>query len=284
MDRSKLEYLTRQAIERAIAYQASYKYRKEPVDPTVYSDECHGYQVGFYIYYDYEAKDFRVTASARNQQGVGVSSGQDCLQKLNMSPDFVSSLVDKYIDLMKSVDVATQNLDDRYIWWEEETGLGRCRHEEPIPFKCFVTDELYQALDIEREEMKQTVLRLVGYCRDNRDQYIKMHVLFWHRVVCVLTQVDGYVIGFRIRYDAAVGGGFCPICKSDDGEYWQKETCSYRYMPDSDEFIENLTDYYVYLLAMQRGLIVWDNPSEKFTERDIASIIGLFGPERIVFI
>lgn len=284
MDRSKLEYLTRQAIERGIAYQASYKYQKEPVDPTVYSDEYQGYQVGFYIYYDYETKDFRVTVSARNKQGVGVSSGQNCRQKLNMSSDFVSSLVDEYIGLMKSVDVATQNLDDRYIWWEEETGLGRCCQEVPIPFRCFVTDELYQALDIEREEMEQTVLRLVEYCRDNRDQYIKMHVLSWHRVVCVLTQVAGYVIGFRIRYDAAVGGGFCPICKGDGGEYWQKETCSYRYMPDSDEFIENLTDYYVYLLAMQRGLIVWDNPREKFTENNLTGEFEPWGPRYVSYI
>lgn len=284
MDRSKLEYLTRQAIERGIAYQASYKFRKEAVDPTVYSDECHGYQVGFYICYDYESKDFRVTVSVRNKQGVGVCSGQDCQQKLSMNPDFVSSLVDEYIGLMKRVDVATQNLDDRYIWWEEDTGLGRCRHEIPIPFRCFVTDEWYQALEIEREDMKQAVIRLVEHCRSNRDQYIKMHVLFWHRVVCVLTQVAGYVIGFRIRYDTAVGGGFCPICKSDDGEYWQKETCSYIYMSDSDEFIENLTDYYVYLLAMQRGLIVWDNPNEKFTKGNVASIAGLLGPAKIVFI
>lgn len=289
MDRSKLEYLTRQAIERGIACFASFKPRESPTVQSVYSDEDYsegyGYQVGFEFYYDWGAKRMRISASACIEEGF---TGE-CIfppgQELNLSQEFVSELIDIYIKLIKEARITMNEFVEKLSWWGEGMDCPKLHKEPPIPFECSVADEWYQALEIEREEMKQAVIRLVEHCKNNRDLYIRMHNFSWRRIVCVLTGGAGYIIGFRIRYDAQEGGGFCPICKNDGGEYWQKETCSYIHMPDDKmEFVENLTDYYVYLLAMQRGLIVWDNPSEKFTEKDVASIAGILGPERIVFI
>jgi len=174
---------------------------------------------------------------------------------------------------------------EKLSWWGEGMDCPKLHKEPPIPFECSVADEWFQALEIDREEIKQAVMRLVEHCKSNRDQYIKIHNFMWRRIVCVLTGVAGYIIGFRIRYDAQVGGGFCPICQNEDGEYWQKETCSYIHMPDDKvEFIENLTDYYVYLLAMQRGLIIGDIPSEKFTKNNLTGEFEPWGPRYVSYI
>lgn len=106
MEKERLEYFAKQAIERVIAYLESYKLRESPIEKIVYSDDCHGYQVGFYIYYDYEIKDFRIYALACNREGFAARRARYYRQELCLNTDFVAALVDEYIYLMEEADIS----------------------------------------------------------------------------------------------------------------------------------------------------------------------------------
>jgi len=110
------------------------------------------------------------------------------------------------------------------------------------------------------------VQRLVKHFLENRDRYIRMHnLLSWRTVACVLTRASGTEIGVRIRYDAQEGGGFCPIVRDEKGVYWQKETCPFFHVRNDAEFVERLANYYIFVLALQRGLLpAGDEPAKKY--------------------
>ena len=257
MNKDKLEYLAKQAIERTLACLASFNLEKGFVEQSVYSDEGvfdgNRFQVGFHILHE-KGKPFRIGPSVCDEDGVAVKYGMYRQADLKMDSDFVSTLVDEYIHLMEEARISARNERefDRDFYSVENRYDYSDASVHSIPFRCSVTDELYQRLDIEKNEMRRAVQRLVKHFLENRDWYIKMHNLIsWRTVACVLTQVSVYEIGVRIRYDAQEGGGFCPICSDEKGIYWQKETCSFFYLKDNAEFVECLADYYVFVLALQ---------------------------------
>lgn len=277
MNKEKLECLAKQAIERTLACLASFNLEKGFVEQSVYSDEGefdgNRFQVGFHILHE-KGKPFRIGPSVCDEDGVAVKYGMYLQADLRMDSDFVSALVDEYILLMKEVRISVRDERefDRDFHSVENRYDTTSKSDVPsLPFVCSVTDELYQRLDIEKNEMRCAVQRLVKHFLENRDQYIRMHNLIsWRTVACVLTQVSVYEIGVRIRYDAQEGGGYCPICRDEKGVYWQKETCSFFYLKDDAEFVECLADYYVFVLALQRGLLLaGDEPIEKYSRENL---------------
>lgn len=282
MNKEKLECLAKQAIERTIACLASFNLEKSFVEQSVYSDEGefdgNRFQVGFHILYE-KGKPFRIGPSVCDEDGVAVKYGMYRQADLRMDSDFVSALMDEYILLMKEARISVRDereFDRDFHSVENRYDITSKSNVPSLPFVCSVTDELYQRLDIEKNEMRCAVQRLVKHFLENRDQYIRMHNLIsWRTVACVLTQVSVYEIGVRIRYDAQEGGGFCPICSDEKGIYWQKETCSFFYLKDNAEFVECLADYYVFVLALQRGLLpAGDEPIEKLSRDNLTEGIG----------
>lgn len=275
MKGENLESVVKQAIEKTIAHLETTEPR---IEHTVYSDDTYlGYQVGFYLYYDYGRKDYRISPSVINAEGFAARRGRYDKKELCLDLGFVSAMVDEYTDLMRVADISEQEYDNRGLWEEERAPFTSsvsiqesCR-VTPLPFECAVTDELYESLGIARRGMIDAVQKIVNHCKKEREHFIAMHTHFWWAVECVLTHVLGYEIGVRIRYDAQMGGGFCPICRNEDGMYWQMETCSYLHLPEDTEFVERLSDYYVYLLALQRGLVSTDKSIEKFSKDEIAT-------------
>lgn len=298
MKDEKLESLVKQAIEKTIAHLETTEFR---IEHTVYSDDSYsGCQVGFYLYYDYGRKDYRISPSVLNEEGFAARCGRYDQKELCLDSDFVSALIDDYIHLMREAGIAVQEYDSRGLWEEERvsSSLGgglpssssfssgtkpKSVQETPrtkwLPFECSVTDELYESLWIDRRMMIEVVRKIVNHCKKEREHYIFMHTHCWWAVECILTHVLGYEIGVRIRYDAQMGGGFCPICRNEDGTYWQMETCSYLHLPEDTEFVEHLSDYYVFLLALQRGTISTDKPIEKFSAGNVSTpkSFGIFG-------
>ena len=290
MKDEKLESLVKQAIEKTIAHLETAEPR---IEHTVYSDDSYsGCQVGFYLYYDYGRKDYRISPSVLNEEGFAARCGRYDKKELCLDSDFVSVLIDDYIHLMREAGVAVQEYDSRGLWEEERVSgsLGggvassditprpvqESSRVTPLPFECAVTDELYESLWIDRRRMIEVVQKIVNHCKKEREHYIYIHTHRWWAVECTLTHVSDYEIGVRIRYDAQMGGGFCPICRDEYGTYWQMETYSYLHLPEDTEFVERLSDYYVFLLALQRGLVSTDNLIQKFSEEDV-STKALFG-------
>ncbi len=295
--KEKLKCMAEQAIEKTIAYLET---MNASIEHSVFSDDDYwGYQVGFYIYYDYGMKDYRIYASACNKKGFATRRERYNKEELCLDSDFVSALVDEYVFLMKETDVAEREYNSRRVWEEESeySSLGEIVRSSdtksstvqnhslvaPLPFEYFVTDELCQTLWINRGEIKSAVRKLVNYCKKERDHYIFIHRHCWWAVECVLTRVEGYEIGVRIRYDGQIDGGFCPVCRNVDGTYWQMETYFYLNLPDDMEFVERLSNYYVFLLALQRGLISTDKPIEKFADKYALTKIGI-GTRGIIYI
>lgn len=275
-----LECLAKQAIEKVVAHLETVKTR---VEHTVYTDDFYlGFQFGFYLYYDSGIKDYRIYASARNKEGFAARRERYNRQELCLEPEFVSALVEEYIHLMRVVDIDVRDYDNRGLWEEERVpftssvSIQESCWVTPLPFECSVTDELYESLGVARRRMIDAVQKIVNHCKKEREHYIAMHTHCWWAVECILTRVLGNEIGVRIRYDAQMGGGFCPICRDEDGIYWQMETYSYLHIPDDMEFVKRLADYYVFLLSLQRGLISTDKPIEKFSKEHL-STIKLFG-------
>lgn len=273
MNKDKLEYLAKQAIERILACLASFNLEKSFVEQSVYSDEGefegNRFQVGFHILYE-KGKLFRIGPSVCDEDGVAVKYGMYRQADLRMDSDFVSALMDEYIHLMKEARISARDereFDGDFYSAGNRYDTTSKSNVPSLPFVCSVTDELYQRLDIEKNEMRRAVQRLVKHFLENRDRYIRMHNLIsWRTVACVLTQVSVYEIGVRIRYDAQEGGGYCPICRDEKGIYWQKETCSFFYLKNDAEFVECLADYYVFVLALQKGLLpAADEPIEKYS-------------------
>ncbi|MBE6273041.1 MAG: hypothetical protein E7097_04035 [Bacteroides sp.] len=274
MKDEKLESLVKQAIEKTIAHLETAEPR---IEHTVYSDDSYsGCQVGFYLYYDYGRKDYRISPSVLNEEGFAARCGRYDKKELCLDSDFVSVLIDDYIHLMREADISEREYDNRGLWEEEKApftspvSIQESFWVAPLPFECEVTDELYEFLEIDRRYMIDVVRKIVNHCKKEREHYIFMHTHCWWAVECILTCVLGYEIGVRIRYDAQMGGGFCPICRDEDGTYWQMETYSYLHLPEDTEFVERLSDYYVFLLALQRGLVSTDKPIEKFSEEKVA--------------
>lgn len=284
MNKEKLEYLAKQAIERTLACLASFNIEKSFVEQNIYSDEGefdgNRFQVGFHILYE-KGKPFRIGPSVCDEDGVAVKFGMYRQANLSMDSDFVFALLDEYIHLMEEIRISANKFNesefDRDFYSVENRYDITSKSDVPsLPFVCSVTDELYQRLDIERNEMRCAVQRLVKHFLENRDRYIRMQNMYWRTVACVLTRVSVYEIGVRIRYDAKEGGGFCPIGRDEKGIYWQKETCSFFYLKDNAEFVECLADYYVFVLALQRGLFpAGGEPMEKFSRDNLTE--GVWG-------
>lgn len=275
-----LECLAKQAIEKVVAHLETVETR---IEHTVYTDDFYlGFQFGFYLYYDSGIKDYRIYASVRNEEGFAARRERYNRQELCLEPEFVSALVEEYIHLMREVDIDVRDYDNRGLWEEERVpftssvSIQESSRVTLLPFECVVTDELYESLGVARRGMIDAVQKIVNHCKKEREHYIAMHTHCWWAVECLLIHVYGYEIGVRIRYDAQMGGGFCPTCRDEDGIYWQMETCSYLNFPDDMEFMKRLADYYVFLLALQRGLIHTDKPIEKFSKGKL-STIKLFG-------
>lgn len=286
------ECLAKQAIEKVVAHLRTVEPR---VEHTVYTEDFYlGFQLGFYLYYDYGIKDYKIYASVRNEEGFAARRGWYNRQELCSDSEFVSALVDEYTILMREVEIDVRDYDNRGLWEEERVGGGMAFSfssstkpdsvQEPcIPFECSVTDELYESLGIARRGMVNAAQKIVNHCKKERERYIAMHTHCWWAVECILTHVFGYEIGVRIRYDAQMGGGFCPICRDEDGAYWQTETCSYLHLPEDSEFVERLSEYYVFLLALQKGLVSTDKSIEKFSKDELATLPLFLGKE-IVYV
>lgn len=280
MNKDKLECLAKQAIERTIACLASFNLGKSFVEQSVYSDEGefdgNRFQVGFHILHE-KGKPFRIGPSVCDEDGVAVKYGMYRQADLRMESDFVSALMDEYNHLMEEARISARNERefDRDFYSVENRYDYSDASVHSIPFRCSVADELYQRLDIERNEMRHAVQRLVKHFLGNRDRYIRMQNMYWRTVTCVLSRVSVYEIGVRIRYDGQEGGGFCPIGRDEKGIYWQMETCSFFYLKNNAEFVECLADYYVFVLALQRGLLsAGDEPIEKFSRDNLTEGIG----------
>ena len=282
MNKDKLEYLAKQAIERTLACLASFNLEKSFVEQSVYSDEGefdgNRFQVGFHILYE-KGKPFRIGPTVCDEYGVAVKYGMYRQADLRMESDFVSALMDEYNHLMEETRISARNereFDRDFYSVENRYDITSKSNVPSLPFVCSVTDELYQRLDIERNEMRRAVQRLVKHFLETRDRYIRMQNMYWRTVACVLTRVSVYEIGVRIRYDAQKGGGFCPIGRDEKGIYWQKETCSFFYLKNNAEFVECLADYYVFVLALQRGLLpAGDEPIEKLSRENLTE--GVWG-------
>ncbi|MBR4043712.1 MAG: hypothetical protein IKJ10_03570 [Bacteroidaceae bacterium] len=282
MNKDKLECLAKQAIERTIACLASFNLEKSFVEQSVYSDEGefdgNRFQVGFHILHE-KGKPFRIGPSVCDEDGVAVKYGMYRQADLKMDSDFVSALMDEYIHLMKEarISVRDEREFDRSFYSARNRYDTTGKSDVPsLPFVCSVTDDLYQRLDIEKNEMRRAVQRLVKHFLENRDRYIRMQNIYWRVITCVLTRASAYEIGVRIRYDAQERGGFCPICRDEKGIYWQMETCSFFYLKDDAEFVECLADYYVFVLALQRGLLsAGDEPIEKYSRENLTE--GVWG-------
>lgn len=281
MNKEKLEYLAKQAIERTLACLASFNLEKSFVEQSVYSDEGefdgNSFQIGFHILHE-KGKPFRIDPSVCDEDGVAVKYGMYRQADLRMDSDFVSALMDEYILLMKEarVSASDEREFDRDFYSVENRYDTNSKSNVPLlPFVCSVAGELYQRLDIEKNEMRRAVQRLVKHFWENRDRYIRMQNIYWRTVVCVLTQVSVYKIGVRIRYDAQEGGGFCPICRDEKGIYWQKETCPFFYLKNDEELVECLADYYVFVLALQRGLLpAGEETIEKYSRENLTEGVG----------
>lgn len=287
MKDKEFECLAKQAIEKVVAHLKTVETR---VEHTVYTEDFYlGFQLGFYLYYDYGIKDYKIYASVRNEEGFAARCGPYKREELSLNPDFVSTLVDEYIHLMKEADISEQDYGNRGLWEEEmcystSVGGSSCGSTVVLPklFECSVTKELYLSLGIRKEVVMDAVRRLLDYCKENRKRHVFMHNTAWWIVECVLTHMAGYEIGVRIRYDAQMGGGFCPICRDEDDTYWQMETCFYCQLVN-DDTVERLSDYYVFLLALQKGLVSTDKSIEKFSKDEIATLPFFLGKE-IVYV
>lgn len=283
MKDKEFECLAKQAIEKVVVHLKTVETR---VEHTVYTEDFYlGFQLGFYLYYDYGIKDYKIYASVRNEEGFAARCGPYKREELSLNPDFVSTLVDEYIHLMKEADISEQDYGNRGLWEEEmcystSVGGSSCGSTVvlPKPFECSVTKELYLSLGIRKEVVMDAVRRLLDYCKENRKRHVDMHNTAWWIVECVLTHMAGYEIGVRIRY-----GDFCPICKDEDDTYWQMETCSYCQLVN-DDTVERLSDYYVFLLALQRGLISSENKPEVFFINNIATPSLFYLTKGVVYI
>ena len=288
MKDKELECLAKQAIEKVVAHLETVETR---VEHTVYTDDSYsGCQVGFYLYYDYGRKDYRISPSVINEEGFAARCGRYDKKELCLDSDFVSVLIDDYIHLMREAGVAVQEYDSRGLWEEERVpgSLGggvASSNTKPesvqtpprkrwFPFECAATDELYESLWIDRRRMIEVVQKIVNHCKKKCERSIFMLTC----CECILTHVGAYEIGAKICYDAQMVGIFFPICRDEDDIFWQMETYYYYclHLPDDMEFVEQLSDYYVFLLALQRGLASTDNLIQKFSEEDV-STKALFG-------
>lgn len=202
---------------------------------------------------------------------------EQVMYNISLGKRYLSNESDNKVDVLSFLD--SQN-DLGYIF----TANNPFRYQKA--FDCNYDERWLKMLGIKYFHLIQhTVLRLLEHFESlsSKLEIMEMWSPTGHSVWTMLsTLYNGMVIGLRIRYDGAPGGGFCPICKAPDGTFIQMDTTTWRSLlkKGHKKYLSCLTEYFVYLLAISHKKIegVW--PLEAYDETELKG--GFMG--RVEFI
>lgn len=258
MKNKTLEYFARQAIIRVTDFLNNLPLNDVVIEERIYSDvfksEGKELQVGFSVYQE-RGKSLHIGPSVSDEFGIGEKPGLYHPKDILLTPDFIVRLIDEYIGLIEEVVRSSHEMENRFTYDDTLFYEKPSRPIIPSPFRSEVTEEIYLKLGLDKDKFYLKIKNMVDFFLKNMDSYIVMHRIYWGVNAYILTRVSCYEIGIRIRYDGHQGGGFCPICRGLDGDYWQMETTSFHQVKDEPDYIENLSAYYIHLLSIQRGYI-----------------------------
>ena len=102
MNRENMEHLVKQVLEETISFMKTATPR-ECINHQIYVENPRDEEyirVGFVFYYDF-VKPVRVSPSIVHESGFAARRGYYCLEELSLQPEFVSLMMNEYLELLK---------------------------------------------------------------------------------------------------------------------------------------------------------------------------------------
>jgi len=259
----RMKRLVRLLVKKALAFVNSQPQwhelpRWEPI-VSVYNNhetdtEC---MFAFYAFYWEEKGVYYLRPACTYHGDVTVLLPGHLIECLTTDFYFVTTLISSFESCKDYVETARQSAYEYFYYGGGVHVYKNLRRKLRATFGIPIEDDWYKTFDVNRTHLQQQVKLMLSTIVKYRDNEELAEKIGDHFVGSVSTRLfSGHTFGIRIVGAGTSDDTFRPYYKTKDDRYFEMLSCPRRDVPDevNDTFVENLCDYYVYMLALESGL------------------------------